>query len=227
MDLDAERDRHPGQLEREPGGVDQGAAVRVEPSGEEEGTVDLGPHLCAAQRVRLVRQPRDLVLLDGDRQRPRALPLAVQPEVAHVGREPVEVVGAETRQGVVLLGPAGAAVVLAVRQRRVDRSRRCGPTPPSRQCAPRAAPPGGRGPGAWRGPPTTVRGSPRRRPSGRPGWTRSARGGSARRRRRSRRPPARCPRASARRGVGRGRAARRQCGGRPCGGGVRLSRRPR
>ena len=69
--------------------------------------------------VRLVAEPRDLVLLDGDGQGAGALPLAGQAEVAHVGLERVEVLLAEPGQDVVLLGPAGAPVLLTVGEGRL------------------------------------------------------------------------------------------------------------
>ena len=94
----------------------------------------------AVEEVRLVAQPLDLVLLDGDGQGPGALALAVQAEVAHVGLEGVEVLRRRAGlEDVVLLGPAGPAVLLAVGEDWPRRSRRCDPTPPTRSSRPRAA----------------------------------------------------------------------------------------
>jgi hypothetical protein len=115
VDLDAQLRGHPGQLMGEPGRVHQGAAAVPVP-GQEQRAVDLRPNLVLGEVAGTGLGPVQLVGLHRHGEHSRAFELAVQAELGHVRREPVQVGQAEAFQLVQLVGPAVSAVGRAVGQ---------------------------------------------------------------------------------------------------------------
>jgi hypothetical protein len=109
-----------GQAPRQPGGIEDGALVRGEPSREVRRGVDESPDRGGVEEpVPVGLERRDLVGAGGDGQRPAAGEPAVDAVALHGLLDLVEVAQPEAVQVVVLRGPAGAAVELAVGQARL------------------------------------------------------------------------------------------------------------